>query len=267
MSAPRAYCTITKFPFFKLHFDFILAVLAKERLFRMTSPEYQFYDDDRKLDEHLIQRFEIEKIKQVSEILKMMKAFKDIPIPKKGESLHFELIGNFFIFIYFIFIFIFIFILLFYFYFYFYFIFILFLFLFLFLFFFIFTFIFILLLFFFYDFILFLFFIFTFIFIFIFIFILLFYFYFYFYFIIIFFLMKTGDLQSINFVCPATSETFLLTEWCTSAIFKLLSVESILYLHYSLLHEKPVLFIIFHLISILITITFKFYFNNYYYFF
>jgi hypothetical protein len=70
LCAPRCYCLVSRFPFFKLHFDFLYSLIAKDRHLRMVAGS------------------------GASELLPLLKAYAEQAIPEDKKTLSFKLPGD-----------------------------------------------------------------------------------------------------------------------------------------------------------------------------
>ncbi len=70
LCAPRCYCLISRFPFFKLHFDFLYALVAKDRHLRMAGGGAE------------------------AELLPLLRSYAEQPIPDDKKALSFKVVGD-----------------------------------------------------------------------------------------------------------------------------------------------------------------------------
>lgn len=80
LAGPRCYCLLSKQPFFRLHFEVLLSILAQERIYKLT----QFQNDD-----GLHERDVLDSLQK--RILQILDCYYSRPVPKPGETLYFDL--------------------------------------------------------------------------------------------------------------------------------------------------------------------------------
>jgi hypothetical protein len=112
--ATRVYCFISRFPFFKLHYDIILSILgklplhsllthffkARERLYILEETQEGLDSLLRRQSEKPPEEDESEKdsdnnpSKQENEILSLLQSYYTQRVPRSGESMRFKLPGE-----------------------------------------------------------------------------------------------------------------------------------------------------------------------------
>eukprot|EP00027_Filamoeba_sp_ATCC50430_P010978 CAMPEP_0168548602 /NCGR_PEP_ID=MMETSP0413-20121227/4654_1 /TAXON_ID=136452 /ORGANISM="Filamoeba nolandi, Strain NC-AS-23-1" /LENGTH=353 /DNA_ID=CAMNT_0008578927 /DNA_START=1107 /DNA_END=2164 /DNA_ORIENTATION=- len=80
LAGPRCYCLLSKQPFFRLHFEVLLSILAQERIYKLT----QFQSDTSTESVEALDSLQ-------KRILQILNCYYSRPVPKPGETLYFDL--------------------------------------------------------------------------------------------------------------------------------------------------------------------------------